>query len=135
MIRIQFACVHNAGRSQMAAALFNRMADPSLAQAISAGTEPATQIHPEVLSVMRELGIELEGVTPQFLSADLASQANILVTMGCGESCPVVPGAKREDWNLPDPKGQPLERVRQIRDDIGRRVQEMLKENGWSSVG
>jgi arsenate reductase len=135
MIRIQFACVHNAGRSQMAAALFNRMADPSLAQAISAGTEPATQIHPEVLSVMRELGIELEGVTPQFLSADLASQANILVTMGCGESCPVVPGAKREDWNLPDPKGQPLERVRQIRDDIGRRVQEMLKENGWGSVG
>jgi len=135
MIRILFACVHNAGRSQMAAALFNRMADPSLAQAISAGTEPATQIHPEVLSVMRELGIELEGVTPQFLSADLASQANILVTMGCGESCPVVPGAKREDWNLPDPKGQPLERVRQIRDDIGRRVQEMLKENGWGSVG
>jgi len=135
MIRILFACVHNAGRSQMAAALFNRMADPSLAQAISAGTEPATQIHPEVLSVMRELGIELEGVTPQFLSADLASQANILVTMGCGESCPVVPGAKREDWNLPDPKGQRLERVRQIRDDIGRRVQEMLKENGWGSVG
>ena len=135
MIRILFACVHNAGRSQMAAALFNRMADPSLAQAISAGTEPATQIHPEVLSVMRELGIELEGVTPQFLSADLASQANILVTMGCGESCPVVPGAKREDWNLPDPKGQPLERVRQIRDDIGRRVQEMLKANGWGSDG
>ena len=135
MIRIQFACVHNAGRSQMAAALFNRMADPSLAQAISAGTEPATQIHPEVLSVMCEVGIELEGVTPQFLSADLASQANILVTMGCGESCPVVPGAKREDWNLPDPKGQPLERVRQIRDDIGRRVQEMLKENGWGRAG
>ena len=135
MVRILFACVHNAGRSQMAAALFNQIADPSLAQAISAGTEPATQIHPEVLSVMREVGIELEGVTPQFLSADLASQANILVTMGCGESCPVVPGAKREDWNLPDPKGQPLERVRQIRDDIGRRVQEMLKENGWGSVG
>jgi len=135
MIRILFACVHNAGRSQMAAALFNQVADPSLAQAVSAGTEPATHIHPEVLSVMRELGIELEGVTPQFLSADLASQANILVTMGCGESCPVVPGAKREDWNLPDPKGQRLERVRQIRDDIGRRVQEMLKENGWSSVG
>ena len=135
MIRILFACIHNAGRSQMAAALFNQLADPSLAQAISAGTEPATHIHPEVLSVMREVGIELEGVTPQFLSADLASQANILVTMGCGESCPVVPGAKREDWNLPDPKGQRLERVRQIRDDIGRWVQEMLKENGWSSVG
>ena len=135
MIRILFACVHNAGRSQMAAALFNQLADPSLAQAISAGTEPATHIHPEVLNAMREVGIELEGVTPQFLSADLASQANILVTMGCGESCPVVPGAKREDWELPDPKGQPLERVRQIRDEIRRRVHEMVKANGWGRAG
>jgi arsenate reductase len=135
MIRILFACVHNAGRSQMATALFNQVADPSLAQAVSAGTEPATHIHPEVLSVMRELGIELEGVTPQFLSADLASQANILVTMGCGESCPVVPGAKREDWNLPDPKGQSLERVRQIRDIIRKRVHEMVKANGWGRAG
>ena len=135
MIRILFACVHNAGRSQMATALFNQVADLSLAQAVSAGTEPATHIHPEVLSVMRELGIELEGVTPQFLSADLASQANILVTMGCGESCPVVPGAKREDWNLPDPKGQSLERVRQIRDEIRKRVHEMVKANGWGRAG
>ena len=135
MIRILFACVHNAGRSQMAAALFNQIADPSLAQAISAGTEPARRIHPEVLSVMREVGIELEGVTPQFLSADLASQANILVTMGCGESCPVVPGAKREDWELPDPKGQPLEHVRLIRDEIRRRVQELVKANGWGRSG
>jgi arsenate reductase len=135
MIRILFACVHNAGRSQMATALFNQVADLSLAQAVSAGTEPATHIHPEVLSVMRELGIELEGVTPQFLSADLASQANILVTMGCGESCPVVPGAKREDWNLPDPKGQSLERVRQIRDIIRKRVHEMVKANGWGRAG
>ena len=135
MIRVLFACVHNAGRSQMAAALFNRIADPSLAQAVSAGTEPAMQIHPEVLSVMREVGIELEGLTPQFLSEDLASQANILVTMGCEESCPVVPGAKREDWNLPDPKGQPLERVRQIRDEIRKRVAEMVKANGWGRVG
>ena len=131
MIRILFACIHNAGRSQMAAALFNQLADPSLAQAISAGTEPAPQIHPEVLSAMREVGIELKGVTPQFLSADLASQANILVTMGCGESCPVVPGAKREDWNLPDPKGQPLERVRQIRDEIREKVDEMVSANAW----
>jgi arsenate reductase len=131
MIRILFACVHNAGRSQMAAALFNQLADPSLAQAVSAGTEPTTHIHLEVLNAMREVGIELDGVTPRFLSADLASQANILVTMGCGESCPVVPGAKREDWVLPDPKGQPLERVRQIRDEIRRRVHEMVKANGW----
>ena len=135
MVRILFACVHNAGRSQMAAALFNQIADPSLAQAVSAGTEPATHIHLEVLSVMRELGIELEGVTPQFLSADLASQANILVTMGCGESCPVVPGAKREDWNLPDPKGQPLGRVRQIRDEIREKVSMMVKANGWGRAG
>jgi arsenate reductase (thioredoxin) len=134
MTRILFACVHNAGRSQMAAAFFNQFADPSLAQAISAGTEPAAQIHPEVLSVMREVGIELEGVTPQFLSADLASQANILVTMGCGESCPVVLGVKREDWNLPDPKGQPLERVRQIRNEIRKRVHEMVKANGWGGA-
>ena len=135
MIRILFACIHNAGRSQMAAALFNQLADPSLAQAISAGTEPATHIHLEVLTAMREVGIELEGVTPQFLSADLASQANILVTMGCGESCPVVPGAKREDWELPDPKGQRLEGVRQIRDEIRSRVHEMVKANGWGRAG
>ena len=134
MIRILFACVHNAGRSQMAAALFNQIADPSLAHAISAGTSPATQIHPGVLSVMREVGIELKGVTPQFLGADLASQANILVTMVCGETCPVVPGAKREDWNLPDPKGQPLECVRQIRDEIRAKVQELVKANGWSKT-
>jgi len=135
MTRILFACVHNAGRSQMAAAFFNRIADPSLAQAISAGTEPATQIHPEVLRVMREVGIELDGVTPRLLTTDLASQANILVTMGCGEPCPVVPGAKREDWSLPDPKGQPLERVRQIRDEIRKRIHEMVKANGWGSAG
>jgi arsenate reductase len=135
MIRVLFACVHNAGRSQMAAALFNRMADPSLAQAISAGTEPATQIHPEVIAVMREVGVELDGVIPRLLTVDLASQANTLVTMGCGESCPVVPGAKREDWNLPDPKGQPLERVRQIRNEIETKVHEMVKGNGWGRAG
>jgi len=131
MIRVLFACVHNAGRSQMAAAFFNQLADPALAQALSAGTEPAAQIHPEVRSVMREVGIELEGMAPRLLTTDLASQANILVTMGCGESCPVVPGVKREDWNLPDPKGQPLERVRQIRDEIRKTVHEMVQANHW----
>jgi arsenate reductase len=131
MIRILFACVHNAGRSQMATAFFNQLADSSLAQAVSAGTEPAAQIHPEALSVMHEVGIELGGVTPRLLTADLASRAQILVTMGCGESCPVVPGAKREDWNLPDPKGQPLARVRQIRDEIRKKVHAMVKANGW----
>jgi arsenate reductase len=131
MIRILFACVHNAGRSQMAAAFFNQLADSSLAQAVSAGTEPAAQLHPEVLSVMRQVGIELGGLTPRLLTADLASQAQILVTMGCGESCPVVPGAKREDWDLPDPKGQPLPYVRQIRDEIRKKVHAMVKANGW----
>ena len=91
MIWILFACVHNAGRSQMAAALFHQPADPSLAQAISAGTGPAAQIHPEVMSVMRKVGIELGGVTPRLLTTDRAAQANILVITGCGESCPVVP--------------------------------------------
>jgi arsenate reductase (thioredoxin) len=132
MMQVLFACVHNAGRSQMAAAFFNQITDPSLAQAISAGTAPAARIHPEVLNVMREVGIELGGVTPRMLTPELASQANMLVTMGCGESCPVAPGAKREDWNLPDPKRQPLEGVRQIRDEIRKRVQEMAKANGWS---
>jgi arsenate reductase (thioredoxin) len=132
MIRLLFACVHNAGRSQMAAAFFNRLADPSLAHAISAGTEPAAQIHPEVVTVMHEVGIGLEDVTPRLLTTELASQAKILVTMGCGESCPVVPGTRREDWNLPDPKGQSLERVRQIRDEIQKRVAEMVQASGWA---
>jgi arsenate reductase len=134
MVRVLFACVHNAGRSQMAAAFFNQFADPSLAQAVSAGTQPAAQIHPEVITVMREVGIELEGIGPRLLTTDLASQANILVTMGCGESCPVVPGVTREDWNLPDPKGQPLEYVRQIRDEIRKQVRGMVQANGWGGA-
>jgi arsenate reductase len=128
---VLFACVHNAGRSQMAAALFNKSADPTKAKAISAGTLPGTHVHPEVIEAMREVGEDLENVVPRKLTDELAAEANTLVTMGCGEACPVVPGAARHDWPLDDPKGQPIERVRQIRDEIERRVLALLAERGW----
>jgi arsenate reductase len=123
---VLFACVHNAGRSQMAAALLNQLADPGRARAISAGTQPAEHVHPIVTEVMREAGLDLGGVRPQLLTAELAAEADLLVTMGCGEACPAVPGLGRQDWPLPDPKGQPLARVRDIRDEIRGRVQRLL---------
>ena len=126
MTTVLFACVHNAGRSQMAAALFNQLADPSKARAISAGTEPGHRVHPEVAEAMREVGIDLAGVVPRKLTDDLARQAQVLVTMGCGDACPFVPGARVEDWPLPDPKGQPIGVVRQIRDDVRARVEDLL---------
>ncbi len=122
MTRVIFACVHNAGRSQMAAAFFNQLADTARAVAISAGTTPGTRVHPEVADAMREVGIDLAGATPQKLTAELAEGAAWLITMGCGDQCPVVPGAKRDDWPLEDPKGKPVERVREIRDDVRDRV-------------
>lgn len=127
MTTVLFACIHNAGRSQMAAAFFNALADPAQAQAISAGTEPADHVHPEVVNAMRERGIELTGAGPQRLTDDVAHKANILVTMGCGETCPVVPGVKRLDWDLQDPKGLEPDAVRAIRDDIERRVRELIE--------
>ena len=114
MNTVIFACVHNAGRSQMAAAFFNADADPSLARAVSAGTQPGERVHPEVVSVMRELGIDLAGAKPQKLTDELARGANLLITMGCGDACPVVPGLKRDDWPLPDPKGQHVDQVRAV---------------------
>ena len=123
---VLFACVHNAGRSQMAAALLNHLAEPDRARAISAGTEPADHVHPVVAEVMREAGLDLGGVRPQLLTPELAASVDLLITMGCGEACPVVPGLHREDWPLPDPKGQPIERVREIRDEIRGRVQRLL---------
>jgi arsenate reductase (thioredoxin) len=126
MTTVLFACVHNAGRSQMAAALFNQLADPSKARAISAGTQPGEQVHPVVVEAMREDGIDLDGVVPQKLTEDLAEQVQVLVTMGCGDSCPFVPGARVEDWPLLDPKGQPLAIVRQIRDDIRAKVEDLI---------
>jgi arsenate reductase (thioredoxin) len=130
MKQVIFACVHNAGRSQMAAAFFNALADPARARATSAGTQPAERVHPEVLHVMLEEGIDLTRVQPQRLTEDLAAGAQMLVTMGCGDECPFVPGLQVRDWALPDPKGQPLEAVRGIRDDIRRRVQELVNELG-----
>ncbi len=132
MTTVIFACVHNAGRSQMAAALFNRHADQSKARALSAGTAPGERVHPEVVEVMRDEGIDLAAVQPQRLTDELAAQAQWLVTMGCGDQCPVVPGARRDDWPLEDPKGKPRERVREIRDDIEARVRSFIQTNGWA---
>jgi len=126
-----FACVHNAGRSQMAAAWFNALADSQQARAISAGTEPGPHVHPEVLEAMREVGVDLSQQKPQKLSDDLARQAQMLITMGCGEQCPVVVGLRREDWPLEDPKGKPVERVREIRDEVRARVLELLQREHW----
>ena len=130
MTTILFACVHNAGRSQIAAAWFNQLADPAKARAISAGTDPGERVHPEVVEAMREAGIDLDGIVPQKLTEDLARQAQVLVTMGCGDACPVIPGARVEDWPLLDPKGQPIEIVRQIRDDIRAKVEDLIARDG-----
>ena len=118
--RVLFVCVRNAGRSQMAAALFNRYA-AGRARADSAGTRPSTHVHPEVIEVMREIGIDLTDIKPRLLTVDLAKGAVRAITMGCGDECPVL-SVPVEDWALPDPSGQPLEVVREIRDDIDRRV-------------
>ncbi len=128
---VLFACVHNAGRSQMAAAWFNKVCDRTKARAISAGTQPGERVHPEVVQVMHEEGIDLSGVKPQFLSEELARQAILLVTMGCGDACPYVPGLKKLDWPLPDPKGQPIDSVRAIRDEIRQRVVDLATERHW----
>ncbi len=130
MFKVIFACIHNAGRSQMAAAFFNHLADPAKAQAASAGTEPGTRVHPEVQAMMREVGIDLSNAKPQKLTKELASGTQLLVTMGCGDKCPYVPGLRRDDWPLQDPKGLPIEEVRAIRDEVGRRVQDLLRREG-----
>ena len=127
-----FACVHNAGRSQMAAAFFNQFADPAKARGVSVGTQPADHVHPAVVATMREVGIDLEAVAPRRLTDDVARGASLLVTMGCGESCPVVPGLRREDWPLRDPKGLPPDEVRVIRDDVRERVVALLERERWS---
>lgn len=129
--RVLFACLHNGGRSQMAAAFFNILADQKKARAISAGTQPAPRVHPEVADAMRELGIDLSQARPQLLTRELASKANLFITMGCGESCPVVPGLCREEWEFPDPKGQPPVRVREIRDVLLQTVRNLVKRNNW----
>lgn len=132
MTTVLFACVHNAGRSQMAAALFNQLADPSKARAISAGTNPGPRVHPEVVEAMLEVGADLSSARGVKLTVDLAQQAQILITMGCGDDCPFVPGVRRDDWPFEDPKGKSLDQVRAIRDEIQMRVEALLEREGWS---
>jgi arsenate reductase len=128
---VVFACVHNAGRSQMAAAFFTQLANPQRARAVSAGTQPAAHVHPQVVAAMREVGIDLAAARPTKLTPELAAGASLLVTMGCGEACPAVPGLRREDWPLADPKNQQLDGVRAIRDDVRARVHALIAREGW----
>jgi arsenate reductase (thioredoxin) len=134
MYKVIFACVHNAGRSQMAAAFFNHFADRQRAEAVSAGTEPGLRVHPEVIAVMQEVGIDLSDAKPQKLTEDLAREAQLLITMGCGDQCPYVPGLKKGDWPLQDPKGLPIDQVRKIRDQVRGRVQLLLATEGIHSA-
>lgn len=127
-----FVCLHNAGRSQMSQALFERAAE-GRHSALSAGTTPGERVHPEVVEVMRELGIDLAGRVPQALTTELAQQADVVVTMGCGDACPYMPGKRYIDWELPDPKGRPIEEVRATRDEIQRRVSGLVAELDRSS--
>lgn len=122
-----FVCLHNAGRSQMSQALFD-LAAAGRHTALSAGTTPDERVHPEVVEVMRELGIDLSDRQPQLLTVELAQQADVVVTMGCGDACPYIPGKQYIDWNLPDPKGRPLAEVRATRDDIQKRVTSLVAE-------
>jgi arsenate reductase len=127
MARVLFICVHNAGRSQMSQALFNRAAGERH-MARSAGSDPADRVHPEVIAAMNELGIDVRGETPKPLTRELAEWSDVVVTMGCGDACPHIPGKRYLDWNLEDPKGQSLDAVRATRDEIARRVDRLLHE-------
>jgi arsenate reductase (thioredoxin) len=127
MAHVLFVCLHNAGRSQMSAALFERAAN-GRHDASSAGTTPAEKVHPEVVEAMRELGVDLAGRTPRKLTRELAERADVVVTMGCGDECPYIPGKRYLDWDLPDPKGRPLDEVRATRDEIADRVAELVEE-------
>jgi arsenate reductase len=127
MASVLFVCLHNAGRSQISRALLER-AGAGRHTALSAGTTPAEHVHPEVIEVMRELGIDLSDRRPQFLTRELAAQADVVVTMGCGDACPYIPGKRYIDWNLPDPSGRSLDEVRAIRDDIARRIDSLIAD-------
>ena len=129
--QILFACIHNAGRSQIAAAWLNKLADPSRVRAISAGTQPGERVHPEVLEAMRAVGIDLAGSKPQRLTDELAEASTMLITLGCGEACPAVPGLRRDDWPVEDPKGKSMERVEAIRDELRGRVEALIEGEGW----
>jgi protein-tyrosine-phosphatase len=124
---VLFVCLHNAGRSQMSQALFERAAE-GRHTATSAGTEPIERIHPEVIEVMREVGIDLAAHRPRQLTRELADEADVVVTMGCGDHCPVIPGKRYVDWELPDPKGRPLDEVGATRDEIASRVHTLIAD-------
>lgn len=126
---VLFVCVHNAGRSQMAAALLEELARDSV-RVLSAGTEPADAIHPGVAEAMREMGIDLSARKPRLLQEGLVREADVVITMGCGDACPIFPGKRYEDWDLPDPAGEPVEEVRAIREEIEARVRALLAELG-----
>jgi arsenate reductase len=131
MRTVLFACVHNAARSQMAAAFFNELADPAKATAISAGTQPADRVADTVVSVMKEVGVDLSDEQPRELTAKIQAESNFLVTMGCGEACPLIPAFRRADWEIDDPADQPIDRVRAIRDDVRAKVAELVAARGW----
>lgn len=127
MATVLFVCLHNAGRSQMSQALFER-ATAGGHTALSAGTTPGEHVHPEVIAVMSEIGIDLSGRKPRLLTHELSEQADVVVTMGCGDACPYIPGKRYIDWNLPDPGGRPLDEVRAIRVEIARHIDALLAE-------
>ena len=132
MQTVLFACVHNAGRSRLAEAWFNRLADPARVRAISAGTQPADSVHPEVVRVLEQEGMADTLAAPRLLTPDLIREASLVVTMGCGESCPVIVGQERDDWPVPDPKGRPLAEVEAISRSVRERVEDLLARRGWA---
>ena len=126
---VLFVCVHNAGRSQMAAGWLTALAGEKVGVR-SAGSEPANQINPMAVQAMNEVGIDIAGEQPKILTVDSVEQADIVITMGCGDTCPIFPGKRYEDWDLTDPAGQPIEVVRQVRDEIHGRVEKLIAELG-----
>jgi arsenate reductase (thioredoxin) len=130
MKKVIFACVHSAGRSQMAAAFFDAMVDRNVATGVAAGTAPGSEVYPEVVAAMAEVGIDMSHARPRLLTDALAQDASLLITMGCGEACPVVPGLRREDWPLEDPKGKPADVVHRVRDEIRGRVVALIAREG-----
>jgi arsenate reductase len=133
MARALFVCLHNAGRSQMSEALFSRAAE-GMHEGRSAGTTPGERVHPEVVEVMAELGFDLGGRTPRRLTTEDAEWADVVVTMGCGDKCPYVPGKRYIDWDLPDPKGRPVDEVRDLRDEIERRTAALAAELSTADI-
>jgi len=129
MATILFVCLHNAGRSQISQALLERAAD-GRHHALSAGSQadPDGHVHPQVVEVMNEIGVDLSGRRPQPLTRELAERADVVVTMGCGDACPYIPGKRYIDWDLPDPSGRPVDEVRDLREDIDRRVRELIRD-------